>query len=130
MKENPEVQAVFDALAQGEEVTPERMAVLGKHLSAVRQSNRDLVGVLQQHGTGIDPTSVLLTRLNVMADVLFGPLRYGEDGRPSEATPQRLAFEIQYEEGMNEILRKSQGEAARQTLLRGVPGVDPNGRKG
>lgn len=126
---NEDVEAGFDALSANEDPTTEQVEAMGKFLGSVRQSNRALAEEMGRQKMGIDPVSTLMTRLNVFADALFGPLRYEESGRPSpETSPTRIAFEIQFETQMHELLEHARGELTRQKLA--VPTGPANGPGG
>lgn len=80
-------------------------------LDKLRQSNRDKFGALARMNVGIDPVSVLATRLETFIDTFLG-----------EA--DSLVFETNFETRIKDNLNEALAQARQSQILQGVKGVD------
>lgn len=75
----------------------------------INKANQELIRDLQRQGVEINPLSFLTTRFQIFLDTFF----------PMD-TQERWAFEVRFEENMNEQLATVLSEINKAKLLEGV----------
>lgn len=90
---------------------PDDQAFIESYIE-LKQANMEGSKRLAQQGRMIDPSLVLLNRIDRILDSLFG-----DDNKA------RMTFEYQFEVWVNQQLQASLSEVSRSKLLEGVPGL-------
>ncbi len=80
----------------------------------VKKANLRLVKDLAVIGMRLDPSTVLLARIDALLDGIL-------------TTDQRELFEFAFEQKINDMLTEAQKQATRQKLLSNVDNVAPSG---
>lgn len=91
----PEAENIFIALAQK------------------RMANGELLKQIQMHGVGLDPASLIQTRLSALIDTLF-------DGTTVEGQIGMLTVEHNFETAMADVLKEAAANVVKAVLSQGA----------
>lgn len=95
-----------------EQLDPSLRKVWGE-LQDIRAANAKMVQKLSQHGVGLDPVSLMQTRLSALIDILF-------DGTTAEGQAKMLGLEQKFEEAMNDVLKNATANVVKAQLAQGT----------
>lgn len=97
-------------------MTDAEPSVLDAKLAKLRKANADKYQSVSQQGLRLDPSSVIMTRLNSFIDFVFDADK-----------EKKINFELIFEEQISQMLEQAEGQLTKARLLAppqaGVPGV-------
>jgi hypothetical protein len=88
------------------------LAVLLAETASLRQGNAEILHYLSQQGVRLDPAGVILTRLQVLVDLIL-------------TSEHKIVYDHAFEVKMREQLEAARSQFNQQKLLAGVTGAGP-----
>lgn len=111
-KEAPVEATEPDEIEVPENIFPEAVD-LYVELATLRGANGELLQQIQSHGVGLDPASLIQTRLSALIDTLF-------DGTTLEGQLGMLTVEKNFERAMAEVLKDAASNVVKAILSQGA----------
>ncbi len=91
---------------------PPQVRPVWDELTMLRDENGELMQELAKHGVGLDPISVLTTKLSAIADTLW-------DGNTVKGQTKMIQMEIRYEKMMAGVLTEATKNIVKAMLTQG-----------